>query len=987
MTSSNDDCQDIIRRFDELDAAYSGLQKNGYSFDDNKQNSTIFITQFNELFNTSYTNLNDILDFLRMKNMTDLELQPNTLGLNMTDFQAKVELQMQNQGLPNENTELKHEIQRLQANCKAYQSKIEKLEKGLFKLHRKNINLAFEKETLTSKLDKLKYSLDSNSKPQLKSTIESNEPNHNLQFDKMYLLLNSANLNFRKCQEQRKALIKVVEKQNMILDHYEAIIKDFKHKQQLSKNVNSIKVNNDPITDDIDNLYSILGSLTKLVEQSPNHEIKGTIKGIILDSSKQVQERIINTFSYLISSLQSTENSISETKEKSIADHHDEVNEQKRRSLRILSVMDEELLFLQQLAKHSDIQSIVFPNDQKITASFKSQLVDHCSKISQFIEQTLPKVSINSEIDKLPSLNIFEHILTPNDITEKITRCYENIVRTDEGREIFQLFASEVIIASILRKYAIDCKIRLEKTRQTMNEMQTIVDNSTNLKNKISFYYDREMKMRDMLSSMFDTNPQTDFLTIFEAVIKYFKNQSENLPIISDLKVAIAQNNREHSKEIKKIKKQYANEIKTIRKQYSMLENQIATQNTERKSHLARIKELELKNKTLNDQAKDSEKFYLEKNNQIIINHENEKKDLEKKIASLSDQIAKKDNEISEQLNSICVLKKEILQTKKRNDDLEQFLLESRNMISIKMNQLKASYETTLQTLTKKIQACNALEKEIENLNQTNANLTNSLEQVKLENKTIRIQLKSNEEKWQNELSTLSLKLSSQLQAVTNDYSAKIVNIESEIEKFSQAVGYSELNLNPNCDGFTKNLGELASRINNDMKLNFVYSSFYKTVVTKLKSVKEVKDTNAASDTIQDLIEENQALREKIETITTKMQTELAYIQRMKQLDQENTEKLIELKRWEIWGKRQFKAINGIDFDRDEKIQFDQIRSIIEEEIWLSQGSSNNEEISNTCTTILENIDEHIIFGSDDIQHQKSHQRPKTLLPGIPPAD
>ncbi|KAK8891567.1 hypothetical protein M9Y10_028780 [Tritrichomonas musculus] len=1010
---SNESCQDLIRRFDELDASYSNsnLILNQPDFNSDLDNSNVFINKFNDLFNSNCSNLDETFDFLTKQKMQTSPIK----DLNqIKNNEISLKFEIKNQTLKAENDELRLEIERVRSKFSAYQKKIDRYEKALFKFHRKYSDQIIEKETLSAEIVKLKSMIDSlqNCPPK---TIQNREFDIESAFEKITQIIKSSMNYNEQYHQQRDSLIQIVQKQNIMIDKYEKIIQDNKgdniNSSMTTTKVNISNLSNDPISDDIDALYTVLGAVTKLATNANDASLKNDISVISENSSISVQERIIEIFRFTLGKVtpqKQNSTSINKNHQYATSNENNSLDDMKQRSLRILSVMDEELSFLQQLARSTEMQSIIFPNEGKLNISFKEQLIEHCSKLSQFIEQTLPRVSLSSEIDKLPSLNIFKNILDPSDITDKVSQIYDDIAKTEEGREIFQLFVSEVVVASILRRYAVDCKIRLDSTRRKMNEMQEAVDNSDSLAQEIKYYQEREVKMRKMLDSMFDTNPKTDFLTVFEAVLKFFRNQNENLPIISDLKTALAQTDREHSREIREIKKKCKRDIISIEKKNSSLQKQIDVLKSEKAEYQSQLDELQKKLNVTENQVKDAEKFYSRENNQIVLNLKKQNEDLQSKIQILNDQINEKDNKIIEESNNLSTLKNEILRYKKKNADLEQIAKESMNMVSVKTNQLKSSYEKTIQSLSNKIESCNILQKEVKNLTSKNNSLLNSNEQLKIENKTLSIQLQTNEDKWKNDMSSLSTQLSAQLSSATNEFSTKILQIETQIESFAKKIGYSinlkvksnkaKDNSNKDENYFSDVFNNLASKIQKDLKFHSIYSSFYNAVMVKFKSLIDVKTPEIAINSIQSLIESNKNLQEQITQMQTKMQQDEINYQRMRQYDNENTEKLIELKRWEIWARRQFKTISGNNDNQESNVHYDHIRAMIEEEIWSSSGNNHasnsysNYSIttnSNKNSVVNNNIDndEFVLKRKSPQNNQYNLIRPRTLLRGVPPSE
>ncbi|OHT10391.1 hypothetical protein TRFO_20353 [Tritrichomonas foetus] len=963
MNNSSEFCQDLIRQFDEIDASYSNETMSDVLIHPVNQNYDIdsFLYKFNGLYMTTCTSLNSVIDYLT-KN--DPKASSN---------------EMKNMTLISENNELKNEIEHLKARCKSLQSKNEKYESALFKFHRKISDETIKNETLSTQIIELKTKIETlnNAAPQI---IEQK-----IDFEGVFQKIKQM---YKSNKKENQTLINIVQRQNMIIQKYDQIVENdmkiIQSKDSICISHNGKQTNNnnnlnhhkiEPITDEIDELYTVLGAITKL---SLDHAENA--KQISEDSSSPIRDRIIKIFRKVIEN----NNKLDDKKitNNFIKEDSEVINEAQKRSLRILAVMDEELNFLQQLAKNSELQSIVFPNETKISISFKQQLIEHCTKLGEFIEKTLPRVSLNCEIDKLPHMNCFD-VLNPPDIHEKVAHVYENI-KSEDSREVFQLFVSEVIVSSILQKYSMECQLRLENTRKKMNEMQNAVDKTIGLKKEIKYYQDREKKMRQMLDSIFDTNPKTDFLVVFDAVLKYFQNQGENLPIISDLKTALSQTTREHSKELRDIKKKHKREIRLLQKKCNEFLKQIEVTKIEKSELQKQIEEYKTKISVSENQVRDVELFYKEKINQHSSEYETQVQELNSSIDKLRNILNEKDNKIIDLNNTVSSLKTEIMDHKKKNNELKLIAQESRNLVMTKTAELKSSYERTITTLAGKIESNASLENDYKNLTIKASNLTTENEKLRLENKTMSMQIKTSEEKWKNEKEILASQLSTQIKSAKSTYSSALSQISSYIKEFAFNFGIIEnRSVALDVKDIPNLFDSISAKFQNEVKQNLSYSKFYQAM-TKFESLIDIKSPENAINSIQSLIDLNESLQEQITQLQTKIQQEYAYIQRMRQHDDENTEKLVELKQWEIWAKRQIKGKI-----QNPEIPFDHIRRIIEEELWNTNNTLlyNNVDSENNTPVSSQQSSPIIKMKNNFANKNATLLRPRTLLPGIPPSE
>ena len=941
MINSSGFCQDLIRRFDEIDASYSASNVDSSNsppsnLKKNNLDNDSFFMKFNDIYHTNFTKYDEILNYLT-------KIDPRTK-----------QFEIENIKLNNENKELKLEINRLNGKCKAFQTKIERYESALFKFHRKISEEHIQNETLSAQIVELNVQIESlkNANPKI---IEKKVDVDSI-FDKMKSLLDISQKENREMHEQRESLVNIVKKQNIVIDQYEKLLNNAKmNNNEYSKAVQQRQNINEPISDDIDALYTVLGAISRLGSSMEN------IKTICEDSSMPIQNRIIKIFHILFEKQSDSKGQ----------NTNPEYSESHERSLRLLAVLDDEMTFLLQLAQNKELQSIVFPNESKINVSFKQQLADHCSKIGEFIEETLPRVYLSSELDKIPHIKILDLLNVPN-IQEKVTQVYDSI-KNEESREVFQLYVSEAVVSSIMHKYAMECKMKLDSTRKKMDEMQYAVDKTEELHKKIQIYQEREQKMRTMLDSMFDTNPKTDFLIVFEAVIKYFKNQSDNFPIISDLKTAMAQTNREHSKEIDEISNKFKKDIKILQKKCKSLQKEADSYKNENNQIKTSVEEYQQKVKVLENQVTQAEKFYNEKYINCTREFEIQKKDYLSKIELFKGRLKERENEVSKFTNEIKALKSTINEYIEKNAKLENVAKESMSLVSKKTNELKSAYEKTIRSMAKKLESLSSLENENKQLISQCSNASNQNEKLKLENKTMAMLIKTNEEKWKKDMEKVSLQLSSQLTAVKHNFEANLTNISNIIESFSNAIGHPMIVSDNN--EISTVLNSIVKSVTDDLKMQSIYSSFYKSL-SQYSSILNLNSPEQTIDSIKALLDSNKALNEKVHQLQTKIQQDYSFIERAKVQDKEHTAKIIELKKWELWAKRQTKS-NG------EEISNDQMRRYIEEALWNNQTPL----FSLRDPTIFDENDDQLPIKIRNVTNDHPKPRPKTLLPGIPPSD
>jgi hypothetical protein len=93
---------------------------------------------------------------------------------------------------------------------------------------------------------------------------------------------------------------------------------------------------------------------------------------------------------------------------------------------------------LHQFADFTSFQEIVFPNEGKLPSNFREKLIQHCAKVGQFIEQTVPRLSVSVALDLLHSLKkvdskkIFD-LMKGTNVAERIESVQNNVTTPESS--------------------------------------------------------------------------------------------------------------------------------------------------------------------------------------------------------------------------------------------------------------------------------------------------------------------------------------------------------------------------------------------------------------------------------------------------------------------------------------------------------------------------------------------------------------------------
>jgi hypothetical protein len=277
--------------------------------------------------------------------------------------------------------------------------------------------------------------------------------------------------------------------------------------------------------------------------------------------------------------------------------------------MRIIAVLEDELCFLHQFAASRSLQEIVFPHEGKIPSDFREKLIQHCAKVGQFIEQTVPRLSVSVALDSLHPLKTIDsnkifNLIKGVNLSERIESVQE-IVKSSDAREIFDLFVAEVIMSSILRRYAVEVNLRLSQAQTQLSDLRGISDRAEDHKQNLERAEIRERSIRDLIARVFAIDPGTDLAALVEAVLRYFTTEQNTLPVVANLQSRISRTKQQYSEKAAGMKRTYKRELHVLEK--SLRQTAVETER-QIKSLQAEVSEKDAAVQRLNQQASESTK-------------------------------------------------------------------------------------------------------------------------------------------------------------------------------------------------------------------------------------------------------------------------------------------------------------------------------------------------------------------------------------------
>jgi predicted RNase H-like nuclease (RuvC/YqgF family) len=241
--------KDAIARLDEINASYSDSSDFACFGDKHDQNSPNSTGQPHPDAPTS--------DF-----SSEFQENPQEVPEALQDFGAQRE-NIEKSELRSENCELKSRIQKLQQQAKVHQTKNHQYEVALVKLHRLNQSQAAEVANLRSEVDSLKLkcsALESECEEANTriATLSRQKPTDTTAIEHLNALIESQIAENSVIVKQRDSLLHLVNKQSRLFSEYEKCATTSERPAVMVQKVP------DPVTDEMDRLYTTLAAVSKL---------------------------------------------------------------------------------------------------------------------------------------------------------------------------------------------------------------------------------------------------------------------------------------------------------------------------------------------------------------------------------------------------------------------------------------------------------------------------------------------------------------------------------------------------------------------------------------------------------------------------------------------------------------------------------------------------------------------------------------------------
>ena len=793
------------------------------SFDDsesreikNKQEIKSFLRKFNKKYNLHASSLSEVLDMIDM--------------MQLQSFSAKEEEEEKNDykdKIIRENHEriskLQSEKENLNSEIHEYQEQVNSLKNQVSNLKKSNQVMQNSNKSLQDDIMNLQKSIQA-----LHEIIEQQLGDiSNLSEQKTNLL------NVIKKQERMVQIIESVQYSSLTKSSNEQPIKQNIPKSASNSNSNiDMNIVNKSIKDE---QYSIMCSAVHIANDllSKNEALCKEIISIQNDSKTPLRERILKIFNLIINSSSSNMEEIG-TKSKIIERLKDKNKQYKKKIYDVLSLFEEELVFLQSLTNCNDLQALIFSHKNLKTPLFmnescKSELIRQCAVLGRFIEETIGTISYESFENNFGSLietntnnsiedlsNLFEptrifQLFQTDVFKQKLVNISKRIEDNNnvEVRQIFDILAAQVYINDIIKNYANELQNRLSQCGRDLSNLRlqqqkwqsdyTNNEESSTLKKIVKKFQRRESRLRKFVSNYVEVDEKSNIVTVTITMISRLIEQLQSQSTLSS-SYQYSNGSISPSKNIEDERLKLRIEVEKYQKIIKKLEEKISSDETNpgrnqiHDDQSQKIQELQAVIDSTNNELKSLKEKLIEKEKNIET-ITNEKNELQANYeSSLNDAKMKLESAINRiKFLTVEVKKYETILTKTKYQ-APKFIKEIQRLnqvnkkLNIKINTLndkhltlKDEYENKFNSLNEEL---NSKKVELETIKAKSQQLSCEIATLSMEKKSNDLKLSAFDKRMELEKQNIITQMNAQSNAKIIEVSQKINKQNNEIFDF-----------------------------------------------------------------------------------------------------------------------------------------------------------------------------------------------------------
>lgn len=550
--------------------------------------------------------------------------------------------------------------------------------------------------------------------------------------------------------KQRNSLIKLLQQQNTLIEKLQdmkAPIIQLTHTEEVKPQI----IEN--VGEDGHFILAKIGNT--IVKSIPS--LASDVASVMDQTGKSIIDRIVLLVNLL------TNNILKEQQHKEENEKlKEEIKKQKSKSTRILTFLEEEIKFLATTSGSENLQKALFfekpyTGPVMVDNSCRKELLRRSTNVAKFIEENNIKVDENEILtDETQdyTTQIFK-LFSQRTLSEQL---HNYMVREDEitenTRELFCLFAANVVMSNVLLSFTNEEKERNILLRKEIDELNEQLENAKLEIDRLSTFNKTTIKKLSKLPTFDVTKTMTENMKRIFSIFSDNLSMKESIQSLKEENAKSALTITDMDRQIKsitssKIESEISlqNQINELHEKLKNYESQIAEANENIEIQKTSIELLEKDKQTQAEiiQKKRDELAEIQANFEDLKNdHESLTKDFEQtknENEEFSREIGEMRNEISQLNLNLAEAQSNLVKMKKEKENSKNYLQNKCKPFSIATNTENGAIDLIFTRLEQYEKDLHDRMEKIENLESLNSSLNSENQYLKeQENKLIALQ-------------------------------------------------------------------------------------------------------------------------------------------------------------------------------------------------------------------------------------------------------
>lgn len=814
-------------------------------------------------------------------------------------------------------------------------------------------------KSLQSRLDEANKKIEETEKMVAETRVRSSstfEQNSSLQKDvvnlqsalnQLHEVIEMQLKDLNKLSNERSALVEITQKQNTLIAKLDTIKNEKVFIKAQEQKPQTPAYNKPRITENNDFTYTLLGSIIRILDDKLPAFVSEGIRKIRDDSSSPVRERVLT----IVQALSDVIKQQIAAQEQHIVQINSSKVENDRyytKCRELLSLFEEELMFLQTLSRSSDLQSTVLCRNKTSTQNdmsneFKQQLLLRCAQLSKFIDDTLGKISEEKFRESFHAPREYEptrvfDLMNHHSMEDQLSVVADRVQNSDniECREVLDLFAAQLYINHLLKSHISELHLRIansnheaSKLRQALENTRFDEDKNRTDKKQLQTMTKRDEKIRDYISRFIKVDDEIPTINLVKQLVKTTAAAAQS-------QLSSASHTEAKDEEIRQLKNDNSELVRAVKKEKKARKNLLAALETSKKQ----LDESAKRHKSDSDQLKDQINNLQEKikcrEDQIEIlqkeantqterknefdmalttlkdNHQLELSEYSRKLTIANNKITKLSHQIEESeiiVNKIKRQRKSLGKQIERLQNANQMLtgaLDAQTSRSKKQfNDTVTQLQSQHQSLLKDIEKANAKANEFQ---QKNSQLQQEITALTVAKKSAEFKLKAIEERQAIERHGLESQAAAKASVISAQQQAIIANYQKESDDATERLA----TLLVNDSSIPSGLKDTVTRVEAEFKNLRQTQTLYINLVEDISSAQKALNVSTPAeiyDAIQGLLSLKAGTYLKGEGPSAEKNL-IREIDQLKREIKKNEGASVSLKQWEQWARRNYRIIH-----------------------------------------------------------------------------